>query len=296
VSFILWGCKSYDVSFYSSSCSNTKPYLQVVRPVPAHKALTTESWRHNHNISTGGNVCAVWLKSWRWRGLSPHCSSSGNLWGIYNYFQAWRKPRSTGGTRPEQANKWRNSLTARWWCLSFGFRSILVCSQKHCVQTNIGPILFLSRSTSISIHWFVLLFRGVATLDVGFPELCRVASRGRSSHDLEFWVGITTLGVATLSVGLPASCLRASLRSSTLEILYRRRDNRRRDFRHRFASIVSYGVPRLICVFMAFCVGVATIVVVTPGVCFPASCRVGSRDSSCLIWNLVSASRRSPLF
>jgi hypothetical protein len=64
-----------------------------------------------------------------------------------------------------------------------------------------------------------------------------------------FEVGVSTVGVATLSVGSIMSCRRASQGSSTVHIwnFCRRRDSRRRHTRRRFVSVVSCGIPRLIC-------------------------------------------------
>jgi hypothetical protein len=61
-----------------------------------------------------------------------------------------------------------------------------------------------------------VFYIGVATLLVGVPSSCQMASVVFSWLGLVFWVGVVTIGVATLDVGFPASCLVASLGSDKI--------------------------------------------------------------------------------
>jgi hypothetical protein len=87
----------------------------------------------------------------------------------------------------------------------------------------------------------------VATLSVRLPASCPIASRGSSTVFMKCCVGDTAIGVATLGVFLQTSCDISSLDLSALCEISRRWDDRHRDARRRFVSVVSCGISGIIC-------------------------------------------------
>jgi hypothetical protein len=115
---------------------------------------------------------------------------------------------------------------------------------------------------------------GVATLSVVLPASCLTGSRCSRTPYSTISVGEAPVRVATFCVGKPASC-KSSWSSPSLEILYRRLDDKRCDARLLFVDVF-YGISCLSSLNSTSCVGVLVVGVATPGVVLLVPCLIRS--------------------